>query len=229
MTLQTRSTGLALELDEALQSTLVLGWLEADGLRNEPLSGDFLRERDESVQRIVARWTGRPAGDIPGVAETRQMFHRLGVDPTKTRPSSEALLRRILQGKPMPEVFPIVDTCNLASVEHQFPLGLYDRSMLQGTRLRVRTGRRGEGYTGIRKTHVNLEGRLLLSDESGPFGAPTNDSARTSITEATRAVLVVLFCPVQRGLNDRTAALERIADLVTRHCGGSVNLVRTVQ
>ncbi len=229
MTLQTRSTGLVLELDEALQNTLVLGWLEADGLRGEPLSGEFLRERDESVQRIVARWSGRSAGDIPGVAETRQMFHRLGVDPTETRPSSEALLRRVMQGKPLPDVFPVVDVCNLASLEHQFPLGLYDRAMLQGTRMRVRTGRRGEGYTGIRKNHVNLEGRMLLADETGPFGAPTNDSSRTSISEATRAVLVVLFCPVQRGTDERTAALERIADLVTRYCGGSVNLVRTVQ
>lgn len=229
MTLQTRTTGLALELDDSLQGSVVLGWLEADGLTNSPLSEAFHRERDESVQRIAARFTGRSAGDIPGVAETRQMFHRLGVDPTKTRPSNEALLRRILQGKGLPDVFPAVDVCNLASVEHQFPLGLYDRAMLQGTRLRVRTGRRGEGYAGIRKQHVNLEGRLLLSDAFGPFGAPTSDSARTAVGESTRALLCVLFCPVERGSDERTSALERIADLLTRHCGASVNLVRTVQ
>ena len=229
MTLQTRTTGFSLELDESLQPTLVLGWLEADGLRSDPLPEAFHRERDESVQRIVARFAGRSAGDIPGVAETRQMFHRLGVDPTKTRPSNEALLRRVLQGKGLPDVFPTVDVCNLASLEQQFPLGLYDRSMLQGTRLRVRTGRRGEGYAGIRKQHVNLEGRLLLSDATGPFGAPTSDSARTAITEQTRALLCVLFCPVDRRTDERMAALERIADLLTRHCGASVNLVRTVQ
>jgi DNA/RNA-binding domain of Phe-tRNA-synthetase-like protein len=229
MTLQTRSTGFSLELDEALQDALVLGWLEADGLRGEPLTDEFQLEREASVQRIAARFKGRSAGDIPGVAETRQMFHRLGVDPTKTRPSSEALLRRVLQGKGLPDVLPAVDVCNLASLEHQFPLGLYDRAMLQGTRLRVRAGRRGEGYAGIRKQHVNLESRLLLADDAGPFGAPTNDSARTSISAQTRGLLCVLFCPVERRSDERTAALERIADLLTRYCDASVNVVRTVQ
>src|SRR5690349_16941514 len=185
MSLQAR--GLALEMDDALRGIVTLGWLEADGLNGEPLGDAFERERDAAIRELMRRTGGRAAAELPGVAETRGMFHRLGVDPTKSRPASEALLRRVLQGKGLPVIHPAVDACNLASLEHQLPLGLYDRDLLHGPIL-ARLGRAGEGYEGIRKGHVNLAGRPLLADETGPFGAPTADSSRTQVTRATRAL-----------------------------------------
>ncbi|HET7404284.1 MAG TPA: phenylalanine--tRNA ligase beta subunit-related protein, partial [Usitatibacter sp.] len=131
MSLQAR--GLSLEMDDALRGIVTLGWLEADGLNGEPLGDAFERERDTAIRELLRRTAGRAAADLPGVAETRGMFHRLGVDPTKSRPASEALLRRVLQGKGLPEIHPAVDVCNLASLEHQLPIGLYDRAHLKGT------------------------------------------------------------------------------------------------
>lgn len=229
MTLQARPAGVTLEVAEPLRGTLTLGWLEADGVNATTLPDEFAVERDRIVQRLAERHAGRPAADIPGVAETRALFHRLGVDPTKTRPSSEALLRRVMQGKGLPQVGPAVDVCNLASLEHQFPLGLYDRDRLRGTSVRVRLGRVGEGYPGIRKQHVHLTQRLLLADDDGPFGAPTSDSARTAVNAQTRALLVVLFCPPDRATSALTAALERVADLLSRYCSATIQHVRTVQ
>ena len=150
------------------------------------------------------------------------------MDPTKTRPSSEALLRRVLQGKGLPEVNAIVDVCNLCSLEFQLPLGLYDREQLRGP-VRVRVGRDGEGYVGIRKQRVNLTGRLLLSDDDGAFGAPTSDSLRTSVTPRTRGLVVVVFCPRERAGASLSTTLERIADLLTRYCGAHIIAVRVVQ
>jgi DNA/RNA-binding domain of Phe-tRNA-synthetase-like protein len=165
---------------------------------------------------------------VPGVAETRALFHRLDIDPTKTRPSSEALLRRVLQGKGLPRVLPAVDTCNLCSLEAQIPLGLYDRERIHGT-LHVRVGKPGEGYPGIRKQRVNLGGRLLLADDDGPFGAPTSDSLHAAVVPETTRLLVVLFCPVERAGADLSTTLERIADRLGRWCGASVIAVRIVQ
>jgi len=162
------------------------------------------------------------------VTETRALFLRLDIDPTKTRPSSEALLRRVLQGKGLPKVNPVVDVCNLCSLEDQLPLGLYDREAVRGT-VQVRVGLEGEGYPGIRKQRVNLHGRLLLADDDGPFGAPTSDSVRTSVTSRTRQVLVVVFCPFERAGQDLSAALEHIADRLTRHCSAGIVAVRTIQ
>lgn len=228
MSLQARPQSLALSVDPALLGTIALGLLEAEGILQDPLSPSYTEERDRVVQRLIGSWAGRPAADVPGVAEARAMFHQLDIDPTKTRPSSEALLRRVLQGKGLPQVNPVVDLCNLCSLEHQLPLGLYDRDLVKGS-VRVRVGRDGEGYPGIRKQRVNLGGRLLLADDEEPFGAPTADSTRTSITSATKNLLVVVFCPVDRAGQILSGTLEQIADLLTRHCSAAVATVRVVQ
>lgn len=228
MSLQARAGGIALEMDDALKGIVMLGWLEADGLNGEPLGAAFETERDDSIRTLMRRCTGRAAADLAGVAETRGMFHRLGVDPTKTRPASEALLRRVLQGKGLPAILPAVDVCNLASLEAQLPLGLYDRTHVKGP-VFARMGRPGEGYEGIRKTYVSLGGRLLLADDESAFGAPTSDSGRTQVTAETRSLLAVVYCPVDRPGEHLSGMLERIADLLARHCGATVHSVQTRQ
>jgi DNA/RNA-binding domain of Phe-tRNA-synthetase-like protein len=228
MSIQARSTGLQLIVDESLRGTLALGLLEAEGAHNQGLPPAFDEERDRLVGRLSAHFAGKQPADIPGVSETRALFHRLDIDPTKTRPSSEALLRRVLQGKGLPRVNAVVDVCNLCSLEHQLPLGLYDRDQVKGA-LRVRVGRENEGYGGIRKQWVNLTGRLLLADDEGAFGAPTSDSRRTSVTSDTRNLLVVVFSPPERAGAHLSAALEHIADLLTRYCRASVVAVRVLQ
>jgi len=228
MGLQARAPELSLEVEDSLRGALALGLLEAEGVRLEPVPAEF----DEYCRRVCAhlesQFGGRPPADIPGVAETRALFHRLGVDPTKTRPSSEALLRRVVGGKGLPRVNLAVDICNLCSLEHQLPLGLYDREDVRGA-VRARTGREGEGYAGIRKQRVNLAGRLLLADDEGPFGAPTSDSARTAVTDATTRLLVVVFCPLERADRSLSAMLEHIAERLTRHASARVVAVRVVQ
>jgi DNA/RNA-binding domain of Phe-tRNA-synthetase-like protein len=228
LTLQARAQGLSLTVEESLRGVLALGLLEAADVEMETVPPDFERERDDLVARLSAQYAGRAPADIPGVAETRALFHQLDIDPTKTRPSSEALLRRVLQGKGLPHVNLAVDVCNLSSLEHQIPLGLYDRDLVQGA-VRVRVGHEAEGYAGIRKQRVNLAGRLLLADDEGPFGAPTSDSARTAVSARTRRLLVVLFCPVERADRQLSATLEHIANLLTRFCSASVSAVQVVQ
>ena len=228
MTLQTRAQGLSLTVDESLRGVVALGLLEAEGIEMEPVPPEFERERDATVAKISAQYAGRAPADIPGVAETRALFHQLDIDPTKTRPSSEALLRRVLQGKGLPHVNLAVDVCNLSSLEHQLPLGLYDRDLVHGA-VRVRVGQEGEGYAGIRKQRVNLAGRLLLADDDGPFGAPTSDSARTAVSGRTKRLLVVLFCPVERADRHLSAMLEHIANLLTRFCSAGISAARVIQ
>ena len=228
MGMEAHAPDLGLAVEDALRGVLALGLLEAENLRMDTVPAGF----DEECARICARLehehAGRPPADIPGVPEARALFHRLGVDPTKTRPSSEALLRRVVQGKGLPRVNLAVDICNLCSLEHQLPLGLYDREQVKGA-IQARAGREGEGYPGIRKQHVNLAGRLLLADDEGPFGAPTSDSLRTSVGEATTRLLVVVFCPVERADRHLSVMLEHLADLLTRHASARVMAVRVLQ
>jgi DNA/RNA-binding domain of Phe-tRNA-synthetase-like protein len=131
------------------------------------------------------------------------MYKRIGLDPTKTRPSSEALLRRVRKGDPLPRINSMVDVCNWCSFEFQLPYGLYDAAHIDGDPT-LRLGREGESYPGIRKDAVHVGGRMTLADATGPFGNPTSDSARTMVTTATTRALLVVFAP--RDLETRRLA-----------------------
>ena len=133
-----------------------------------------------------------PPEEIAGV---RTMYKRVGLDPTKTRPSSEALLRRVRRGDQLPRINSMVDVCNWCSLEFQLPYGLYDAARLAGDTVEMRLGRQGESYAGIRKDDVHVGGRITLADALGPFGNPSSDSARTMVTESTSEVLLVVFAP----------------------------------
>ena len=142
------------------------------------------------------------------VTAVRTMYKRVGLDPTKTRPSSEALLRRVRKGDTLPRINSMVDICNWCSLEFQLPYGLYDAARIDGD-VELRMGRVGESYPGIRKDDVRVEGRITLADRTGPFGNPTSDSARTMVTTATTRALLVVFAPRdvdERRLNTVIAA-----------------------
>ena len=128
------------------------------------------------------------------VTSVRTMYKRVGLDPTKTRPSSEALLRRVRKGDTLPRINSMVDVCNWCSLEFQLPYGLYDADKIDGD-VELRIGREGESYAGIRKDDVHVSGRITLADQLGPFGNPSSDSARTRVTTATTRALLVVFAP----------------------------------
>jgi DNA/RNA-binding domain of Phe-tRNA-synthetase-like protein len=165
------------------------GWFAIEGVRvveREPAL-------DEPLRAAAAAMRDRAeSADI--TAAVRAMYRRAGIDPTKTRPSSEALLRRVRRGDPLPRINSAVDVINWCSLETQLPFGLYDLDQVQGG-IVLRLGRPGEEYAGIRKDTVHVAGRLTLVDDLGPFGNPTSDSARTMVTTATTQLLVVIFCP----------------------------------
>ena len=152
-------------------------------------------------------------------AAVRGMYKRLGLDPTKTRPSNEALLRRIRKGGTIPRINAMVDVVNWCSVEFQLPYGLYDGLSMRGP-VTLRLGRDGEEYAGIRKDVVHVAGRLTVADDVGPFGNPTSDSARTMVTSATRDALVVVYAPADTPSSRLTRVLDTTAERIARICGG---------
>jgi DNA/RNA-binding domain of Phe-tRNA-synthetase-like protein len=159
------------------------------------LDGATVVERDTRMDGPLAAAEAavraRPPAEITAV---RTMYKRVGLDPTKTRPSSEALLRRVRKGDSLPRINSMVDVCNWCSLEFQLPYGLYDAAQIDGD-VELRIGRPGESYPGIRKDDVHVDGRIALSDRVGPFGNPTSDSARTMVTTATTQAMLVVFAP----------------------------------
>ena len=146
-------------------------------------------------------------GEVGDPAPARALYRRFGIDPTRVRPSSEALLRRLKKGEPLPRINSLVDVANSLSVQLQVPVGLYDLGKVRGDELVVRLGAEGESYTGIGKDHVNVAGRICVADAEGPIGNPSSDSARTMITTDTERAAWIYFLPVSDETIDRTAEL----------------------
>jgi DNA/RNA-binding domain of Phe-tRNA-synthetase-like protein len=160
------------------------------------LEGATVTEADARLDAPLAAAEAAVRAHPPEeTASVRTMYKRVGIDPTKRRPSSEALLRRVRKGEPLPRINSTVDVCNWCSLEFQLPYGLYDADRIEGDVV-LRLGVEGESYAGIRKDEVHVGGRITLVDRSGPFGNPTSDSARTMVTIATRRALVVVFAPI---------------------------------
>jgi DNA/RNA-binding domain of Phe-tRNA-synthetase-like protein len=148
----------------------------------------------------------------------RRMYSRVGIDPTRRRPSSEALLRRVLRGDPLPRINTLVDVCNWCSLELQLPYGLYDVDRIDGP-IALRLGQPAEEYAGIGKDVVHVAGRLTLADAQGAFGNPTSDSARTKVTPATTRAVVVIFAPRDLPTPTLQAALQLTSERATRFTG----------
>lgn len=149
----------------------------------------------------------------------RTMYKKVGIDPTKTRPSNEALLRRVRKGDAVPRINSAVDIVNWCSLEFQLPYGLYDASKISGD-VTMRIGAEGEKYAGIRKDEVNVGGRITVADSQGPFGNPTSDSARTMVTPATTELLVVIYAPVEIPKPQLERVLQVTAERLASIVGG---------
>jgi DNA/RNA-binding domain of Phe-tRNA-synthetase-like protein len=163
--------------------------------------------RDDFELEVARATSAARTGSARPVGPARALYRRFGMDPTRIRPSCEALLRRLKKGDPLPRINSLVDVANALSVQYQVPVGLYDLDKARGTELVVRLGVEGEGYTGIGKERVNVAGRICVADAEGPCGNPSADSARTMITTETERAAWMYFLPVTDEDVDRTAEL----------------------
>ena len=205
-----------------------LGVLAAAGLVVAPSDKPIQQALREVATEAQARYSAGEFAAIPAVKAVRQVFSALGTDPTRTRPSSEALLRRVLQGKGLPLVNNVVDVVNRCSLAALLPVGLYDRRAIQGE-IRLELGAPGAAYRGLGKEDVGLEGRLALHDDAGPFGAPTSDSFRTRVHAGTTDILCVVFAPrLPSGPNPALAsALAAIRARLIKDCAAPADRIGT--
>jgi DNA/RNA-binding domain of Phe-tRNA-synthetase-like protein len=193
---------------------VLLGYLEADGVRVE-LAGPGLLPLLESASRDIQRsYSVESLSEAKSTLAVRAMFRAWGVDPSKYRPSSEALLRRIIQGKGLYRVSNVVDIGNLGSIETGWPYGLYDRSKIVPP-VEFRHGATGEMYEGIGKRMWHLAERPVLADSNGPFGSPISDSTRTMITESAHDILAVIYAPATDSLDAIHRALSKLGERLT--------------
>jgi len=186
---------------------------------NNKLPNSCVDEAVETAQKIVLQKF--PAVESVAADETvkgvRSIFSQVGIDPTKERPSGEALIRRVVSGKGIYRVNPAVDLNNVVSLLCGCPCGVYDVQKVVGEKIFFRIGKAGESYEGLSKLH-NAENKIVSVDASGIFGAPTADSKRTSVSEETTSLLMVIYCP--KGARDTLdAAVAKSSELFEKCLG----------
>ncbi len=192
-----------------------LGVVEADDAVVTLVNAELAQEMGAVCQRLRKELTVEKVAELEAIRAVRAMFRAWGVDPARYRPSSEALLRRVVQGKGLYRISNVVDASNLGSIETAWPYGCYNRALLAPP-IVFRPGLSGETYEGIGKQTWHLEGRPVLADANGAFGSPISDSTRTMVDVAARQILTVIYAPAGAPDAALDRAMDRLAERLSR-------------
>lgn len=183
-------------------------------------------EIHELEERRRGELTTESLKELPGIAATRRVYKACGKDPSRYRPASEQLIRRMLQGKELYQIDTLVDLVNLASIAFGYSIGGFDADKMVGDTLTLGIGREGEPYEGIGRGPLNIAGLPVYRDAEGGVGTPTSDHERTKMTLETTHLLVLING--YDGNEERVRQnAEFIQQLVRKYCesdGGSYSV-----
>ncbi len=202
-----------------------------NGIQNEK-ENTRLRELKESIfEEVRRKYVVEALKDDPTVRAYRDLYWRLGIDPTKTRPSGEALLRRVLNGNDLPNISSIVDAYNLASIKTIIPISGFDSNRLNPP-FQVRFAGNDEAFTGIgmAKPMPLTDKLLVLADQKQVLCIyPYRDSDYTKIIMETQNVVIVGYGAPRVAEDQLKEAVETTLSYVRQVAGGEVETVRVLR
>ena len=201
--------------------------VEADVV-NTPYNSELWQEIETLGNRYRHELTTESLKEMTSIAATRRIYKACGKDPSRYRPASEALIRRVLQGKELYQRDTLVDLVNLASIAFGYSIGGFDADKFVGNTLTLGIGREDEPYEGIGRGMINIHGLPVYRDAEGGVGTPTSDHERTKMTIGTRH-LVVLINGYDGNEQRVRENAEYIQSLLRKYCqsdGGSYHIYR---
>jgi DNA/RNA-binding domain of Phe-tRNA-synthetase-like protein len=195
---------------------------KVEGLTVKNTSSSLEEFKSEIIEEIKNNYDLETLKDDPQIRKYRDFFWKIDIDPTKTRPASEALIRRILQGKPIPTINTAVDAYNLASIKSGVPLAAFDARKLKGE-LYMRVAMPGEGFQGIgmEKPKILKGGEIVVEDEGNLVAIyPYRDADESKVTLETAEILL-MSCGVP-GIEyiKLEEAVNLAAGYLVEYCGG---------
>lgn len=161
-------------------------------VENSPYCKELWDEINALGEKYKQTLTTETVKEISGIAATRKVYRACGKDPSRYRPASEALIRRMLQGKSLYQIDTLVDLVNLASIAYGYSIGGFDADKFEGDTLTLGVGKPGEPYYGIGRGAINIEGLPVYRDSKGGVGTPTSDNERTKMEINTTHIAVVI-------------------------------------
>lgn len=170
---------------------LILGCIECDVVISE-VNGELWQEIEAICGTIGHSGELAEVGSQPAIKASRLAYRRCGKDPARYRLSSEALMRRVVKGHQLYRINNVVDLLNLVSLKTGFSIGGYDADKISGNVI-FDIGAKDEPYEAIGRGGLNIEFLPVFRDSISPFGSPTSDSVRTSVTGDTKRFLMIII------------------------------------
>ncbi|MBQ6200585.1 MAG: hypothetical protein IJK50_04015 [Prevotella sp.] len=195
---------------------------------NTPYSEELWDDIHALEDRFRQELTTESLKDLPSIAATRRVYKACGKDPSRYRPASEQLIRRMLQGKELYQIDTLVDLINLASIAYGYSIGGFDADKFVGDTLTLGVGREGEPYEGIGRGMLNIAGLPVYRDAEGGVGTPTSDHERTKMTMATTHLVVLIngYDGNEQRVAENARFIQELLRKYAQSDGGSVTLYR---
>ena len=192
---------------------------------NTPYSEELWDDIHALEDRFRQELTTESLKDLPSIAATRRVYKACGKDPSRYRPASEQLIRRMLQGK---ELDTLVDLITLASIAYGYSIGGFDADKFVGDTLTLGVGREGEPYEGIGRGMLNIAGLPVYRDAEGGVGTPTSDHERTKMTLGTTHLVVLIngYDGNEQRVADNAHFIQELLRKYVQSDGGTVTLYR---
>lgn len=191
---------------------------------NTPFCEGLWQEIDAFTAELRATETTESIKQQPVIAATREAYKRCGKDPSRYRPSAEALRRRLMRGLDLYRIDTLVDLINLVSLRTGHSIGGFDADKIQGNKLELGIGRADEPFEGIGRGALNIEGLPVYRDGYGGIGTPTSDHERTKMDLQTRHILAII-----NGYNGKEGlveAAEMVQELLRKYAGSDGGTVQ---
>ena len=178
--------------------------------------------KSEVYKTTQSRWEIEKLREDPDFRAYRDFFWKLGIDPTKNRPAAEALIRRVLNDKPIPTINTWVDAYNMVSIQTAVPIASFDADLLEGDLL-MREAEEGEEFLGIamKKLVVLKGGEAVIQDDARLVAIyPYRDADYSKVTPNTKNVLMLMCGAPKITLGQLRESADLAKSVLTRFCGG---------
>ena len=212
---------------ETVCPTFVGACVEAQ-VENTPYCQELWDEIDALGEKYKQTLTTESLKEMSGIAATRRVYRACGKDPSRYRPASEALIRRMLQGKKLYQIDTLVDLVNLASITYGYSIGGFDADKFEGETLTLGVGKAGEPYEGIGRGMINIESLPVYRDQKGGVGTPTSDNERTKMELKTTHLVVLIngYDGNEQHVRENAVFIQKLLRKYCKSDGGSYFIYR---
>ncbi|WP_407407233.1 B3/4 domain-containing protein [Peribacillus sp.] len=157
--------------------------------------------------------------DFPGIKEWREIFKMTGTNPSRYRPSVEALYRRVKKQNYLSPIHSAIDLNNFFSLLYEVPIGIYDADALSGD-LSIKIGGSPDQYPGLNGRVNSMENMIVSADDDGAFGSPYVDSERTKVTEDTKHAIQIIYLQAKTPIKEAKQLTKSLMDMFLEIHGG---------